>query len=381
MTHLQNTVPDWTQAIEGDFPFVVKAIDGGEKLKTAKQHNPNCITVLRHHFDSGQVFGGNWADNVIRARHFFSTFIDKTFREQYAQYTDYIEEFNEYLANSQNETEIADRLAWAEAAAWVWAVEYRIQPDYSHIRLVLCNAAIGNWIDWRFAEIAESYNCVLGYHPYTLWQNSERWDGDWLNLSGLFAIMEEEWGGYTPTWLFTEAGPFEAAEDGWRSSKCLGGDRDKYVEAMRQWIRDVRTTPAFQDGRILGFVTFTTGGGEKWRSFETRQPELNMLREMYLEEWWQPQPIPVPVPPPPTPECQPMLVVGRYGLNIRADSIITAKRVGYLFKGSWFIPDERRVIGSDIWVRAGGLGWLAQLHNGVTYLVPFGVEQDQSRDE
>jgi len=92
-------------------------------------------------------------------------------------------------------------------------------------------------------------------------------------------------------------------------------------------------------------------------------------------------PIPPPVPPPPEPECQPMLVVGRYGLNIRADSIITAERVGYLRKGSWFIPDERRVIGSDIWVRAGGLGWLAQLHNGVTYLVPFGVEQDQSRDE
>ena len=138
---------------------------------------------------------------------------------------------------------------------------------------------------------------------------------------------------------------------------------------------------------MLGFTPFTTGPTPEWVLFRTDKTALNKLRDMYAVEWKPgtiPQPTPPPVPPPPEPEpeeYQPMLVVGRYGLNIRADSIITAKRVGYFYRGSWFIPDERRVIGNDIWVRAGCLGWLAQLHNGVTYLVPLGAEQDQSRDE
>jgi hypothetical protein len=197
--------------------------------------------------------------------------------------------------------------------AEVWANEYRTQPGLGHIRLVLCNAAIGNWIDRRFAEIAVQYDALIGYHPYTAWG----WDGkpkvrwgedspldpvtkdtkDWVYLSGLWDTMELDWG-LKPSWIFTEAGPFESAMTGWRSGSCLGNDRSLYVEAMRDWLRDVQQTPAYQEGRIYGFALFTTGGGDVWSDFETGVDEMIPLADMFSEEW-QPgtQPPPPPLPP------------------------------------------------------------------------------------
>jgi hypothetical protein len=75
---------------------------------------------LRHHYDEHQVFGGSYEDNKQRARVFFETFIDGTFKEKYAPHTDFVEEWNEYLAQSQNATEIDQRVTWAKAAAEVW---------------------------------------------------------------------------------------------------------------------------------------------------------------------------------------------------------------------------------------------------------------------
>jgi hypothetical protein len=116
----------------------------------------------------------------------------------------------------------------------------------------------------------------------------------------------EEAHGIKVDWLFTECGPYEAAEEGWRSSKCLGFDRDLYIESMRQWIRDVQQTAAYKEGRTKGFALFTTGrAGSVWRTFWTEQPELNQLANMISQEWHPgTAPIPPPPPPEPEPECR-----------------------------------------------------------------------------
>ena len=315
MIHLQIGTPNWLEAVKL-LPdrSLVKSVDQGGAFREVKEISPAIYTCLRHHFDSGQVFGGTYLENKKRARAFFETFVDATFIKDIAPYCDFIEEWNEYLANSQTRQEIDERILWATAAASVWQHEYRIKPELEHIRLVLCNTAIGNWIDRGFAVVARDYDALIGYHPYTLWQNKIRWGEDhpldqgvldtldWVNLSGLWDTMEHDWG-IKVDWCFTEAGPFESAVDGWRSDACLGGDRDLYVKAVRDWLFDVKTTPAYREDRIYGFAIYTTGrAGTTWKHYWTEQPELNMLATMIAQQWHMDEP-PVVIPPEPS-ECK-----------------------------------------------------------------------------
>lgn len=286
MIHLQKTVPDWDQA-QARLPdnTLFKAVDQGQQFAKVKWLNPTTKTVLRHHYDTGQQFGGTVEENRDRARLFFSTFVDATFESEIAPHCDFIEEFNEYLANSQNEQEVADRLRWAEAAAYVWKNEYRVRAEYAHIRLALTSAAVGNWIHRGFAVIAQKYDCAISYHPYDHWYYGVRSEDLVPALSMLWDTMEYDWG-IKVTWLFTECGPFESAVDGWRSSNCIGFDRQKYVDAVQQWLWDVQQTPAYEEGRIVGFNLFTTGRtSDTWKHFWTEQPELNMLADMVAIEW------------------------------------------------------------------------------------------------
>jgi murein DD-endopeptidase MepM/ murein hydrolase activator NlpD len=310
MFHFQAAVDNWEEALHR-LPdgALIKAVDQGSMLRTAKLINPNLTTMLRH-------FGGPQNIHDYRgfeaykqlARDFFATFIDGTFRQQYAQHTDLIQEWNEYLASSHSGAELQDRLDWAEAVAWVWKNEYRTQSDYAHIRLALVNAPVGNNIDRKFAEIALQYDCVLSYHAYDKWLSLNNRDPlSWTYHCGRWAVMESGWGGLRPDWLFGEAGPYGTVVDGWRSNNVLGGNRDAYVQAMRTWINELKSTPAYQEGRIYGFSLFTTGETSgTWYLYYTEQPELNMLADMIREEW-QPGSSPPPPPPPPPPSPDPGL--------------------------------------------------------------------------
>ena len=297
MFHFQTTVTDWPRAV-AKLPAgaVIKSIDRGDLLRDAKAANAGVKTVLRHWFDSGQVFGGTLEENRQRARAFFGTFIDGTFLSQYAPFVDYVEEWNEYNATSHTPAEVAVRVTWARAVAEVWSEMRQADSRLAHIRLVLANIAIGNDLPRAYAELALQHDAVLGYHAYSHYINGQRDSGDWRYHSGRWHFMEQAWG-LKPRWLFTEAGPYAGVLEGWRHPAVLGGDAGRYVEAVRAWVRDVKATPAYREGRVLGFNLFTTGGGQTWRFYETSQPEMDALADMIREEW-----IPVTIPTPPPPE-------------------------------------------------------------------------------
>lgn len=300
MFHFQDTANNWEAAIPR-LPdhSLAKAVDRADILKTVKGINPSHFTILRHWDDSLQHYDGNtnWSVLLERARNWFRTHIDGTFYQKYVPYVDAVSWHNEIWANSQSQAERLERIEATRAAVWVWENEYKPTFDGKNIKLVIGEAAVGNDMPREIAQIAIESGNLLGYHPYSLWNNKVRDPGDFEWISGRYDQMEKNWG-LKPVWVFTECGPFSSVLDGWRSSKVLGADVNLYVEAMRQWIRDMAQTSAYQEGRILGFTPFTTGGGDRWKLFETRQPEMSLLADMIREEW-KPGTYTPPDPPPP----------------------------------------------------------------------------------
>ncbi len=302
MFHFQDSVQDWPRAV-GRLPVgsLVKAIDRGDILRDVKAINPGIRTALRHYGGPQNIFDGRGLEGYKRlAREFFATFVDETFRAQYARHVDVVLEWNEYLASSHTGQELQDRIDWARAAAWVWRHEYRTQPGYGHIRLGLLSAPVGNDIHRAFAEIALEYDCVLSYHAYDKFLGDHKRDPlSWRYHCGRWDWMEASWGGLKPLWMFGEAGPYAGVLEGWRHGLVLNGDTAAYVEAVRRWIGELRSTAAFREGRLLGFNLFTSGGTNEWKYYETRQPEMEALAVMIGQEWVAP-PGP-PGPPPPAP--------------------------------------------------------------------------------
>lgn len=310
MFHFQGLTDGWIDAIR-KLPAgsTVKAVMRPDILEVAKANNPKVFTVLRHWDDSLQHYDGNLSYDVWvnKARHWFSTHVDGTFEARYADgAVDAVSWHNEIWAESQNDHERQERIVATKAAINVWNDEYR--PRFAHdITLVVGEAAVGNSMPAEIAKLAYENDCLLGYHPYMAFgafgaPPKQRWAEDWRWLSGRWAYMDEEYravGAY-PTWIFTEAGPFQSVMDGWRSSKCLGADANLYVDAIRTWIREIKQTVPYQEGRVKGFHLFTTGGGQKWNEYETRQPEMSRLADMIAVEWTPA--VKPPDPPDPKPE-------------------------------------------------------------------------------
>ena len=287
--HLLYNRNDWTAGLVPGVPQVVLAGDRGDMLVECKQINPQCVTILRHVDDGMQIFSDNWEGACDLARRWWSSFIDGTFRKNFAASTDYVKGYNETLANSQNEEEVRQRILMERALAHIWNTEYRVQEDYAHIRPVLGSAAVGNDIPEAIAYVTVEYDAVLSYHAYMYYQNRVRPDWEKDNLSGRWMVMEENWFGTKPEWCFTEGGPFESAITGWRSPECLDGYIDEYVEAMRIQFREIKASPAWRAGRVLGPpVWFTTGGSKVWKNFYTNAEELEKLSAMLAEEWEEP---------------------------------------------------------------------------------------------
>lgn len=294
MWHMQRTVPGWLDSVRR-LPdgAMVKATGGYEIFEEVKAINPKLFTVHRLVRDEFQQYqgdaGSGWFDRQEAerlARLLFDAVCDGTFRERIAQHTDAISWHNEVWADSQNSVERAERIAAATAAVDIWNDEYRPTLP-GDIKLIIGEAAPGNGMPREIARLAISTDNIVGYHPYEWWRRKVRSSFEERRMTSLrFDVLEKEWG-LKPEWAFTEAGPLEAAEDGWRSKECLDGDSELYVEAVRLWIEDVAKTSAYKEDRIRGFALFTTfsPGDQKWGSFHTQQPEMNALADMIKLNW------------------------------------------------------------------------------------------------
>jgi hypothetical protein len=81
----------------------------------------------------------------------------------------------------------------------------------------------------------------------------------------------------------------------------MGADQALLIDGMRQWIQDLKTTNAYQEGRILGpgawFTCKFPEDEEKWKHYLLWESELDPLAVMCMEEW-QPGIAPAPDPDP-----------------------------------------------------------------------------------
>jgi len=221
-----------------------------------------------------------------------------------------VKEFNEYWANSHTSEETRARVWWARAAAQVWD-EYRDDPDYAHIRLVVGSAAIGNDMPVELAAIASSYGCLVSYHGYTYWPKGNPPDWEWPTLSGRWDLMDMEWQrkGHKVDWIMTECGPFESAVTGWRSPEVCGGSVECYLSSIDYWLQNAQQTDAFNEGRLIGGVLFTTYPGGDWPGYNTQQPEMNRIADAVTEWYNSVEQPPEPPPPPPPAGGVPYVVV------------------------------------------------------------------------
>lgn len=335
--HMQSTVPGWLDAV-AKLPagVPVKAVNDYFMCRDIKARNPNVKTVFRHVYAPQQP-SGNYDENLALARHFFSTFIDGTwFQQEIYKYVDYIEEWNEYLANTTAGDELAIWLSWNKAVQVAWNEQKAAHPEMAHIKLVCCNTAVGNSIPLEFARQVASYGNVLGYHGYThfdvysligkllnsraasfIVDRSERLSTaaasagtrdplDWQYHSGRWVGMDANYvaNGVYVKWLFTESGPYRDTYAGWKNNLVLGGDFTRYLdECVKYQIDHIAAWNEAHGHRALGFALFTTSNDSQWSQYNLDNSQLNQIADTMAT--YAPAPIdPDPPPPDPEPDCQ-----------------------------------------------------------------------------
>ncbi len=65
--------------------------------------------------------------------------------------------------------------------------------------------------------------------------------------------------------------------DGWRSSKCYGGNWARYEADLLEFNDRVQMWNETHDMRAYGGTIFTTGGGDKWKWFEIGEQQIARL--------------------------------------------------------------------------------------------------------
>jgi len=295
--HMQAGTPGWLNALAIMPPRVlVKAVNDPSICREAKQVKPDCYTCVRHADVDRAPSGFDYAQAKAWWRVQFFKFVDRTYLEQYAPYVNMVEEANEYTASSTwlNPAETETALNSARAAVAVWNGEFRGKqvraPDGgiglipADCRLVLCNGPVSNTIHREYFRLAVEDDCIVGYHPYTRYFRGTRFENDWRDDSGRWHFMEQEYG-LKPLHAGTECGPYINTENGWRHPDVLDGNVPALIQAFRNWLEDVRETPAYREGRLLGPGAWFTSGNVGWPYYQLETPELLLLAELMRELW------------------------------------------------------------------------------------------------
>lgn len=261
----------------------VLAIDNVQLLEEIYRNRPDLITILRHHNDAEQYFGGGYSDALTRAKKWFARFIDGTFAN-YAHGVKLVKCWNEEYSNSHNAADIEQRIWQEKAFAEVWQQDYA--GKYPHIKLVLGSAAIGNDMPAEVAKICIDYGHVLSYHAYVGAWNQQIISADgyhymrWASLDKQYKNQGLDTNKLN--WVFTETGPIlreggaagEHPGEGWKNINVCGGSTIKYVEIMSTFGSSIREWNYQNNNRCLGGVLFTTGGSTQWKQFELKEDAL-----------------------------------------------------------------------------------------------------------
>jgi hypothetical protein len=314
---MQTAVNDWPQAVAllpaGTW---CKAVSEQGLCREIKQTNPGVKVVFRYEYNPHQHLQGDYHE---LARVFFRAFIDGTFYSQeYYRHIEAIEEWNEYLANSQDAEERGRWLAWCRAVNEVWTNEYRTDPRLAHIRLVSCNTAIGNDIGSGFARVVQEHGGILGYHNYTVVRNGVIPEGeDWQYYSGRWTAMDRQYRaqGITVPWLFTEGGActigsvdgewYSGVTEGWKHPKNYNGNLPAYLQGVIKYQIDrCATWKKANGGRALGHALFTTHRDPGiWGKFALFAPEMKDIAQFVRD--YAPGDVLPPPPPPPVDDWKP----------------------------------------------------------------------------
>ena len=85
---------------------------------------------------------------------------------------------------------------------------------------------------------------------------------------------------YKPTRAFVSgnSGYVLLPTDGWKSSKCYGGNWARYESDLLEFNRRVMAWNETHEHRCYGGTIFTTGGGDQWRYFEIGETEIDRLK-------------------------------------------------------------------------------------------------------
>lgn len=280
--HVQTGTPRWTDCLpllpDGTW---VKAVNEQGTIREVKLHNARLRVVFRYEDTHDQVPSTNYEANKEKARLFFAKFLDGTFwQQEYWRWLNAVEEWNEYLADSQSEEERAMWLSWCEAVNDVWTTEYRTDPRLAHVRLVSCNTAVGNDIPWQFARTVRDHDGILGYHGYIKVTNGVIDPGDWRYHSGRFATMDAGYRvrGINVKWLGTEGGAYHGVYEGWKHSLVYGGNLDNYIQgALKHRVDNVLAWNNAHGGCWMGDTLFTVGGGSRWEYYELSGDEWRTI--------------------------------------------------------------------------------------------------------
>lgn len=303
--HLQRAENNWISALlQMPDGALLKAVDdpgllmdGKQKWAAAGRDPAKLITCYR--YENLQLPLGDWESLKAQWREQFGRFIDRTYLDKYLPHIDLVEGTNETTDDdmTRNPARLAPSLESARAAVAVWNDEYRGKVVPAACRLVLCNGPVGNSIAREFFQLAVASDNVLGYHPYSRWVNKVRDDLDWIFHSGRWNQDEQSYAlllgkSVKPVWAFTECAPYGNHDNGWRDPGCLGSDVNLLVAAFRAWWRDLATTDAYAEGRILGPGAWFTSGQVHWESYQLQTDQLIPLARAAAEEWKEPSAMP-----------------------------------------------------------------------------------------
>lgn len=280
MLHLVHNIPGWTKCL---YPLpdgaLVKLVDLPSAAQEVKAINPR-LQVLVRHVGGGNTWSDDWAENVAMAEAEYRAFVDAPSFDEYAPHIDFVEEpRNEYVSDDMTAEQLARRVMWARACAYVWQEVF--QPRWPHIRTLIGNTPVGNRVPLGLFKAAHDFNAGLAIHAYVHFSEPHVRDPlDFTYHSGRWVLDDTlaRANGYLVDIAITETGPYVDEWHGWRSALVLDENEDEYVAVMEETLRDWATTHAWKSGRFLGFNTFTSGGSG-WDLYQTYQPTLNRLAE------------------------------------------------------------------------------------------------------